>query len=184
MCVLYISTKLAVCPVLPLMVLHFLRAAVVSSTGSVHHPQSRFAVSSTELEFSDASLPIPTHKHTLYYSTAGKYDIKYWFWFPQNVCYWFYSAVSKMRIMWIHCTCLYFCKVLASRVSQASSVDFLLCRPDSLWTRSAGGRLAKLLNWATQKDTEKNFNESVKSCVGFHMFLPFWSERLTRLEFN
>lgn len=86
MCVLCFSTKLAVCPVLPLMVLRFLRAAVVSSTGSAHHPRSRFAVSLTELEFSDAFQPIPTHKHTLYYSTAGKYDIKYRFWFPQQTC--------------------------------------------------------------------------------------------------
>lgn len=70
--------------------------------------------------------------------------------------------------MCIMCTCLYFCKVLASRVSQASSVDFLLCRPDSLWTRSAGGRLAKLLNWATQGDTEKNL--SVKIQVRVHIY--------------
>lgn len=79
-CILCISTRLAVCPVLPLMVLHCLRAAVVSSTESVHHLRSQFAVSSTELESSDASLPVPIHKHTLCYSTNG-YDGKYCFCF-------------------------------------------------------------------------------------------------------
>lgn len=55
------------------------------------------------------------------------------------------QLVSEV-LMCVCVTCLYFCSVLASRVIQASSVAFLLCKLASLCTRSAGAKLAKLLN--------------------------------------
>lgn len=49
------------------------------------------------------------------------------------------------------CSCLtslYFCSVLASRVSHASTVALLLRRAGSRSCRSAGGNVARLVSWA------------------------------------
>lgn len=50
-------------------------------------------------------------------------------------------------------TSLYFCSVLASLVSQVSTVALLLCRVVSRWVRSAGGNEARLLSWANKAGT-------------------------------
>lgn len=47
-------------------------------------------------------------------------------------------------------TSLYFCNVLASLASQASTVALLLWSVVSLWVRSAGGKELRLLSWADQ----------------------------------
>lgn len=48
----------------------------------------------------------------------------------------------------VYFTSLYFCSVLASLVSHASTVFFLLRRAGSRSCRSAGGSVARLASWA------------------------------------
>lgn len=61
------------------------------------------------------------------------------------------ATVDKKKIKatcWSHLTSLYFCSVLASLVSHASTVARLLRRVGSLSCRSAGGSVARLVSWA------------------------------------
>ena len=67
-----------------------------------------------------------------------------------------YQPVFLQRAHACACVCvvptsLYFCSVLASLVSQASTVALLLCRVVSRGVRSARGRVARLLIWATHR---------------------------------
>lgn len=56
---------------------------------------------------------------------------------------------SSVAVQCLH-TSLYFCSVLASLASQASTVALLVCRVVSRWVRSAGGNEERLLSWANK----------------------------------
>lgn len=64
--------------------------------------------------------------------------------------------------MWVPClhTSLYFCSVLASLVSQASTVALLLCRVVSRWERSAGGSDDRLLNWPNKAEDRQGITNT------------------------
>lgn len=64
-------------------------------------------------------------------------------------------------VMWHLHTSLYFCSVLASLVSQASTVALLLCRVVSRWVRSADGSEARLLSWANRAGSRIRDREDI-----------------------
>lgn len=78
--------------------------------------------------------------------------------YAMNATVWVLYYANAMHTIHLEHVCvstsLYFCRVLASRVSQASTVALLLSRLGSRSCRSAGGSVARLDNWAAQSRQE------------------------------
>lgn len=137
-------TRTAGCPGLPPVGPRCLPAVAVSSTGLARHPEWWSAASSTAAMFSGASLPGPARRQEngIWLAITLQHSCTY----TQHIQVMCVLTVGAYLCL----TSLYFCSVLASLVSHASTVALLLRRAGSRSCLSAGGSVAKLVSWAEE----------------------------------